>query len=203
MQKESKLILLVAIFVTSILVANTMASKLFVFGAGYVMTAGILAFPITFLITDIINEVWGKKTAQAVVTAGLFANILMVGFYQLGILLPAASFWPNQEAYATILGAVPRIVIASMIAYLISQSYDVWMFNYIKQVLPFGLWARNNVSTITAQVIDSAIFLVIAFWGVMPLEKLFSMFILYIVVKALIALMDTPFAYLGAWWARR
>lgn len=196
-----KLIILTGLFVGAILCANTLASKLFTIG-GLTMTAGIVAFPITFLITDIINEVWGKKRAQAVVITGFLANLMMVALYQLGMILPPAVFWPHQEAFHTILGAVPRIVGASMIAYLISQNWDVWVFAKIKEKLRFGLWLRNNLSTITAQIIDSVIFLGLAFGGVMPVGSLVTMFFTYVLVKAGIALLDTPLVYLGVAWAK-
>ncbi len=199
---QSKLILLVGMFVTAILVANTVASKLFMVGS-FVMTAGIIAYPITFLITDIVNEVWGKEVAQRVVMIGFAANILMVLLYQISVILPVGGVWEGQASFQAVLGAVPRIVLASMVAYLISQHWDVWVFNLVKEKLPYGLWLRNNVSTITSQAIDSAIFLAIAFGGTLPFDMLVGMFVSYIVVKWAIALLDTPFCYLGVAWARK
>jgi len=199
---NNKLLILTGIFVAVILIANTLASKLFEIG-GFVMTAGIIAFPITFMITDVINDVWGKQKAQLVVWVGFAANILMVVMYQVGVWLTPAGFWPGQEAFVSILGAVPRIVGASMVAYLISQTWDVWLFAKIKEQLPFGLWFRNNVSTFTSQAIDSAIFLGLAFWGVLPFSALVTMYFTYIVAKWLIALLDTPFVYLGVRWAQK
>ena len=200
MTKETKLILLTSLFIAAILAANTLASKLFVVG-GRVMTAGIIAFPITFMVTDIINDVWGRKTAQRVVLAGLAANLVMLLLYQLGNILPAAGFWPHQDAFSTILGAVPRIVLASMVAYLISQTWDVWVFDAVKRKFRHGLWLRNNLSTITSQAIDSAIFLTIAFIGTMPFQAMLSMYVTYLITKLMIALIDTPFVYLGVRWA--
>lgn len=190
------LLILSGLFIAAILSANTLASKLFDVG-GYVMTAGIIAFPITFLITDIVNELWGRKVAQNLVIAGFVANILMVGLYQLGVWLSPAGFWEGQEAFSLILGAVPRIVFSSMVAYLISQTWDVWVFDYIKRNVKVGLWFRNNISTITSQIIDSAIFLTLAFYGVMPMSSLITMFITYVIAKFIIALLDTPFVYFG------
>jgi uncharacterized integral membrane protein (TIGR00697 family) len=167
------------------------------------MTAGILSFPITFMITDVVGEVWGKKIAQQLVLVGFIANILMVGLYQLGILLTPAVFWGGQEAFKSILGSVPRIVGASLAAYAVSQTLDVWLFHKIKDSFKYGLWLRNNVGTIVSQAIDSAIFLLLAFVGTMAFSELVSMYIAYIIVKWIIALIDTPFVYLGVWWARR
>ena len=201
-RSTTKFLLLAAIFITALLMANVLASKLFT-AAGYTMTAGIIAFPITFLITDVINDVWGKRLAQKVVLVGFLTNVLMVALLQLGLILPSAVFWPNQESFDIVLGAVPRIVMASMVAYLISQSWDVWIFSKIKEKLHIGLWFRNNLSTFSSQVIDSAIFIFIAFSGVMPMSALAEMYVTYIIVKVLIALADTPFCYLGVRWLRR
>jgi len=198
-----KLIILTGLFTAAITCANTLAAKIFMVGS-VTMTAGILAYPITFLVTDIVGDVWGKRYAQVVVLTGLMANVVMVALYQIGILLPPASFWSSQTEFATILGAVPRIVLASMVAYLISQAWDVWVFHKIKELWgPHNLWLRNNASTFTSQIIDSAVFLALAFWGVMPSEVLWRMFIVYVLVKWAIALIDTPLCYLGVAWARR
>ena len=198
-EKNSKLILLVGVFIVAICSANTLASKLFEIGP-WVMTAGILAFPITFIVTDIINDVWGRKTAQWVVIVGFISNLIMVLLYQVGIWLNPAFFWEGQEAFQMILGAVPRIVGASMIAYLLSQTWDVYIFSKIKEKIPGKLWLRNNVSTFTSQAFDSAIFLGLAFGGVIPVPDLLQMYLAYIVVKWIIALIDTPLVYLGVRW---
>ena len=201
MARDHKLILLAGLFTASIVCANVLASKLFEVG-GFVMTAGILAFPLTFLVTDVINDVWGRATAQTVVWTGLAANLLMVLMFRVGIILPPAGFWGGQGAFESVLGAVPRIVLASMVAYLISQSWDVHIFDVIKRRLPTGLWLRNNLSTISSQIIDSAIFLALAFGGIMPIPDLVQMFFVYVVVKLAIALLDTPLVYLGVYWVR-
>ena len=196
------LMLLSGVFMAAILAANTLASKLFEVG-GFVMTAGIVAFPITFMVTDIVNEVWGRRVAQSMVLAGLLANVIMLALYRVGIALPAAGFWGGQEAFVSILGEVPRIVLASMTAYLISQTWDVWLFDTIKRKLSLGLWFRNNLSTATSQLIDSAVFLTIAFGGVMPASDLMVMFVTYVAVKFMIAIADTPLVYLGVALIRR
>lgn len=197
-----KYTILVALFMAAILVANTVATKLFDLG-GFVMTAGIIAYPITFAVTDIVDEVWGRRAAVGVVIAGLFANVVMLLLYQIAIYLPAAGFWEGQGAFDSILGGVPRIVLASMVAYLISQTTDVYVFQWIKQKLSFGLWLRNNVSTFLSQTIDSAVFLFIAFYGVMDGSHLFEMFVTYVAVKWIIALVDTPLVYLGVHWVQK
>lgn len=202
MQKYKKgdldlLMLMLGVYIAVLVCANVLASKLFVIGGKWVMTAGVIAYPITFLITDIVNEVWGKETANKFVGIGLVANILMVVLYTIGVWLPPAPIWGSQTAFQDVLGSVPRMVLASMAAYIASQTWDVWVFDYIKRKMRLGLWFRNNFSTITSQVIDSAIFMTIAFAGTMTAPELWIMFITYIVVKGIIALLDTPFCYIG------
>lgn len=181
--------------------ANVLASKLFFINGRWAMTAGVIAYPITFLMTDIVNEVWGKSVAQRFVAIGFLANLLMVGLFAIGVWLPPAPIWGSQAAFQDVLGSVPRMVLASMAAYIASQTWDVWISDYIKRKMRLGLWFRNNVSTITSQIIDSAISMTIAFVGTMTAPELWVMFITYMVVKGIIALLDTPLCYLGVKWA--
>lgn len=191
------IMVIMGIYISFLIVANVLASKLFFINGRWAMTAGVIAYPITFLMTDIVNEVWGKSVAQRFVAIGFLANLLMVGLFAIGVWLPPAPFWGSQAAFQDVLGSVPRMVLASMAAYIASQTWDVWIFNYIKRKMRLGLWFRNNVSTITSQIIDSAIFMTIAFVGTMTAPELWVMFITYMVVKGIIALLDTPLCYIG------
>lgn len=203
MTKRRKLIWLNGLFVMAILASSITASKLFgLFGSA--INAGVISFPISFLVTDIINEVWGKEEASNTVKIGFVANILFTLFIIISIKLPPFEHWALQEAYQSILSAVPRITAAGLISYAISQNIDVWIFDRIKQ--KHGkkhLWIRNNISTMTSQLVDSAVFNVLAFGGSMPVSDLVKMSIFYWIVKLIIAALDTPFAYLGVWWVNR
>lgn len=198
-----KLILLTGLFVTALIAANIIAAKLFVLGS-VVLTAGIITYPITFLLTDTISEVWGKKRATQVVWMGFLANIFMLGVLYIARILPPAPFWPHQEAFDLILGAVPRIVIASLVAYIVSQTHDVWLFHFWRHKTGGKhLWLRNNVSTMTSQLIDSVTFVTVAFYGSMPNDALVTMIITQYMVKLVIAVLDTPFCYMLVSWAKR
>jgi uncharacterized integral membrane protein (TIGR00697 family) len=198
-----KLILLTGLFVTALIAANIIAAKLFVLGSA-VLTVGIITYPITFLLTDTISEVWGKKRATQVVWMGFLANIFMLGVLYIARILPPAPFWPHQEAFDLILGAVPRIVIASLVAYIVSQTHDVWSFHFWRHKTGGKhLWLRNNVSTMTSQLIDSVIFVTVAFYGSMPNDALVTMIITQYMVKLVIAVLDTPFCYMLVSWAKR
>ena len=190
------LVVLATLFTTCLLVANTIAVKLIsVFG--WVVPAGVIAYPLTFLLTDVIAELYGRRTASRVVWAGFAANLLMVVLILGGKLLPAAEIWQSQPAYESILGMVPRIVLASMIAYLISQHHDIFAFHFWRQKTKGRfLWLRNNASTMVSQALDTGLFITIAFWGTVPTEVLTEMLLTQYVIKLIIAAGDTPFCYL-------
>lgn len=203
MTKTRKIILLNAVFIMATLASNIMAAKMTTV-AGISFPAGVFAFPISFLVTDVINEVWGKKEAGYTVKLGFAASIAFTLFTMLAVWLPAADFWPLQGEFATILAAVPRITIAGLTAFIFSQNTDLWIFDRLK-VLHKGkhLWIRNNVSTTTAQLVDSLIFIVIAFYGTMPIEALFAMVFSQWAIKLVLATLDTPFVYWGVKWAKK
>jgi uncharacterized integral membrane protein (TIGR00697 family) len=184
------------LFVTSILLSNIIATKIIVVG-GLILPAAIILYPLTFLFTDVVSEIEGKKNAHNLVMAGFYMSLAMVLILFVGKILPPAQFWNHQEAYNIILGSAPRIVAASMIAYVISQNHDVWAFHWWKhKTSGKHLWMRNNFSTIISQLIDSVLFIVIAFGGVYPMTTIGVMIFSQYLVKVGIALLDTPFCYL-------
>jgi uncharacterized integral membrane protein (TIGR00697 family) len=194
------LTLLACIFAGSLVLAAVMASKIIQVGP-IVVPAGVLAYCLTFLITDVISEVWGKEQAQTVVTGGFITLVLVFVLTSASIVWPPASFWPHQQAYKTILGSSARIMIASLTAYLFSQYHDVWAFHFWKRVTTDRfLWLRNNASTVVSQLLDSVVFITIAFYGSLPVMPLIlgQWF-----VKVGIALLDTPFVYLLVYVVRR
>lgn len=190
------LVVLATLFATCLLVANIIAVKLISIG-GWVVPAGVIAYPLTFLFTDVITELYGRRIASRVVWIGFGANILMVILVFGGRLLPPAPFWEGQPAYESILGMVPRIVLASMIAYLISQHHDVLAFHFWRQKTKARfLWLRNNASTMVSQALDTGLFITIAFWGIVPTGTLANMLLSQYIIKLAIAVCDTPFCYM-------
>jgi uncharacterized integral membrane protein (TIGR00697 family) len=190
------LVVLATLFATCLLVANILAVKLVSIG-GWVVPAGVIAYPLTFLFTDVITELYGRRIASRVVWLGFGANILMVILVFGGKLLPPAPFWEDQPAYESILGMIPRIVLASMIAYLISQHHDVFAFHFWREKTKGKfLWLRNNASTMVSQALDTGLFITIAFWGTVTTGVLVNMLITQYLIKLGIAALDTPFCYL-------
>ncbi|PKL01565.1 MAG: hypothetical protein CVV56_00860 [Tenericutes bacterium HGW-Tenericutes-1] len=165
---------------------------------GIEATLGNIMYGTIFLATDALSEKYGKKSAQKAVYLGFFTLAVSIIIMQI-----ALQFNPNQYDTAqphldAIFGFYLRVAGASLIAYLISQTLDVYIFNKIKDRLPDTkwLWVRNNVATIISQIFDTAIFVSIAFIGVMDSDILWQIFISTFVIKMMVALLDTPFVYL-------
>ncbi len=178
-----------------LVIANIFAPQIStVFG----ITTG-LALPLyaaIFLATDIVAEHWGKKEATKVVWLGLASQVCLVVFSQILLRADVTAFsQPLQAALQTLFAFTPRIVLGSVIAYIISQHFDVWAFHRLKHRFNSKhLWLRNNMSTVCSQLIDSTIFITIAFYGVLPVVP----FILSVwLLKTFVAVMDTPFIYLS------
>ena len=182
-------------FTTFLVVANIIATKIVTLG-GWEVSVSFIAYPLTFLVTDTISEVYGRRTVTVVVWTGFALSLLVVLLTYVGGIIPAASFWEGQGAYDEILGSVPRIVLASMIAYLISQNNDVLVFHLLKKVTKDKhLWLRNNGSTMISQALDSAVFVSIAFAGTVPGGVLWELIYVQYVIKLGIAVVDTPLVY--------
>ena len=186
--------LLNGIFITSLIVANILASKVVTIW-GFVLPAAVVAYPLTFLMTDVIGEIWGKEEANRTVRNGFICQVISLILISLAILLPVAPFADNQAEFQAILGQSFRVVFASMIGYLIAQCNDVFIFHKLKEKYNGKhKWLRNNASTLLSQLLDTAVFITIAFIGTVP--NIFTMILSQYVVKAFYALLDTPFFYL-------
>lgn len=190
------LISLAVIFTTLLLTANISAVKIIAIGSEGI-DAGIIAYPLTFLISDVISEVYGRKTTTKIIWLGFIANLLMISVIYVAGILPSATFWNDQQSYDQILGAVPRIVIASMVAYLVSQNHDVLAFEMWKKVTGGKfLWFRNNASTVVSQGIDTTIFILIAFVGIYSFDDILNMIWITYLIKIVVAIIDTPLVYI-------
>jgi len=189
---------LIALYVTLVIFANIAASKTIVFSLGFAelfAPATVLIFSVTFLLTDIVNERFGKKETQRMILIALVAQIALILFSYLVIKAQGAPFFEHQAAFEAILGSVPRIVLASLIAFYVSENIDAHLFEWLKR-LTHGkhLWMRNVFSSIPAMFIDSALFVTIAFYGVMPILPLI---IGQSIIKWLVGVIDIPFMYLS------
>lgn len=156
------------LFVATIMISNTVATKLFSLGP-LIFTGGVLIFPITYIFGDILTEVYGYSLSRKVIWTGFVALILMSLVYWIVGLLPPAPSWANQEAYISILGLVPRIVLASIIGYWAGSFSNSIVMAKMK-VLTKGkrLWTRTIGSTVVGEGVDTTLFVLIAFWGLLP-----------------------------------
>ena len=195
MQKTDKnLLILNGIFITSLLIANVVSAKIVTFG-GLVIPAAIVAYPLTFLMTDVIGEIWGKEQANQSVKLGFICQLISLVLIGLSIMLPVAPFADNQAEFKGIMAQSFRVVAASLIAYYCSRSSDVWVFHKRREKGTGNKWLRNNLSTMTSQIIDTAIFITIAFIGSVP--NIWVMIGSQYLIKCVYALLDTiPFYYL-------
>ncbi len=197
------LVIFSGIFGASIVFANIAAGIKLVDFFGFVVPAGTIAYSITFPITDIVDEVYGKRKAVYIVWAGLFAEIAMLVLIGAEALLPALE--PGMQAdYLRVFTPQVRIVLASIVAYLVSQHHDVWAFWKWREITRGKyLWIRNNASTMVSQFLDSAIFVFIVFYGIESMDILLNMIMSMWLFKVLIAALDTPFVYLGVSLVKR
>ncbi|NOZ80317.1 MAG: queuosine precursor transporter [DPANN group archaeon] len=212
---EKKTQVLAGLFITALIAANLLGTKITTLW-GISFSVGIFAYPVTFLITDIIEEVHGPERTKGVVLAGLLSLVFLFLLVILSTFLPPAARYPHNDAYLTVFSTSLRIIIASLVAFLFSQLHDLWSFAFWKRKTKGRfLWLRNNASTIVSQAIDTTLFMFIAFWHV-PVSFLgsvntpekftagfiWTLIIPYYLLKVLFALADTPFVYLGVWWLR-
>lgn len=184
-----------AVFVTCLIVANIIAVKLIdVFGL--ILPAAVIVFPISYIVGDVLTEVYGYAASRRVIWLGFFCNLIAVAAVWLGGLLPPASFWPGQDAYEAILGFAPRLLLASFIAYLIGEFANSLVLAKMK-VATNGrwLWLRTIGSTLVGQGLDSAIFISIAFAGVIPFDALTSAIVTQWLFKVAYEVMATPLTY--------
>jgi len=184
-----------ALFVTCLVTANTIATKLIAVG-GVVLTAGIVIFPLSYVLGDVLTEVWGYTAARRVIWLGFACNALMVAAIWVGAELPAAPFWKGQGAYEEILGQTPRILLASFVAYLAGEFANAFVLAKLK-ILTRGrwLWTRTIGSTLVGQGFDTVIFVTFAFVGTVPTGALGAIIVAQWAVKVAYEAAATPLTY--------
>ena len=185
----------------SVIVANIQVTKnvsLFALEA----TLGNIVYATGFLATDILSELYGKKESYKAVAIGFFSLLSMTALMQMALLFEPSASDIAQQSLSTIFSLMPRIALASLSAYLVSNLHDVWAFDLWRRLRPgrHTLWIRNNFSTIVSQLIDTVIFVAIAFWGVYPWQVLWQIALSTYLLKWVVAILDTPCIYLARSW---
>jgi queuosine precursor transporter len=172
---------------------------------GLTATLGNVMYGSAFLVTDILSEKYGKKEAQKAVWLGFFTLISLTIVMQLALLYQPHELDYAQQSLETIFGLLPRIAAGSLLAFIISQSLDVYLFHFIKNRFPKNsqLWIRNNISTMISQLVDTLIFTSVAFLGVFSMNEWWEIFFTTYILKWLVAVFDTPFVYIAKQFPKR
>ena len=218
---------LLASFVVVLVLTNIIGVKLFlafpetlpngIFGEAITLTTGLITYPITFLLTDIVCEVYGKRRANLMVVTGFVLSLVSLILVQISLILPGSPAWPAgspvyqsvdemQQAFESVFTLPGVLIFGSMTAYLAAQLLDVRLFHYWKRVTAGRhLWLRNNASTMTSQLVDTIIVNSIFLGFGLGLDWLIvaKIIIASYIFKLIIAALDTPFIYLGVWIVRR
>ena len=203
-------LILAALFIASLVTSNLIFQKFFYWETfnlyRFEISVGILPYPITFLITDVLSEIYGKKKANQVVIAGIFASFFSMLIILIADYAPAINSSPiDDKTFSTVFGLSPLAVLASMLAYLFAQFVDIRIFHYWKNLTNGKhLWLRNNFSTFLSQFIDTftVVFLLCSF-KVLPWNIFTSLLISGFLFKVIIAALDTPILYLIVFWFRK
>ena len=196
-------LLFTALFVTCLLVANIIAGKLIqVFGM--ILPAAVIVFPITYILGDVFTEVYGFGRARIVIWIGFGANLLMAGLFFLTIIMPYPDFWKDQTPYRLVLGTAPRVVVASIIAYMAGEFSNSFILSRLK-IYTQGkmLWVRTIGSTLAGEGVDTALFIAIAFSGSFPLSVLGELMLFQYLWKVGYEIVATPLTYCLVRWVKR
>jgi len=166
--------IITGVFTATLLISNTLDTKIFQFGS-LALPSGIILFPLAYLFGDILTEVYGYAASRKVIWTGFFSLLLMVVAYELGVRLPPAGFYKDQEAFRTVLAHVPRIVLASITAYFLGEFCNSYVLAKIKVKMEGrGIAWRFVASTIVGQAVDTSTFVLVAFLGTFPAKELLS-----------------------------
>lgn len=171
---------------------------------GLIATLGNIVYASVFFNTDVLSEIYGKEEARQAVWMGFFGLIAATIAMQFAIRFKPDVSDTMQPHLAAIFNFMPRIVFASLTAYLVSQHHDIWAFHFWKRKTKGKyLWIRNNASTMVSQLIDTTLFTFLAFWGIFSLNVFWEIFLTTYIFKWIIAALDTPFIYLARWIAKK
>ncbi len=209
-QAEFLYLVLAGIFIASLVSCNLIFQKFFTWSPfgwhTFEISVGILPYPITFLVTDLISEIYGLKRANRVVMAGLVASIFTLGVVSIADLAPATDWSPvSNGEFSKVFGLTSVSVGASMAAYLLAQLIDVRLFHFWKKVTNGKhLWIRNNFSTMTSQLVDTVVVVgLLCGIGAIEWDKFGALVFSGWLFKAIVAALDTPVLYVSTWAIRR
>lgn len=185
---------LTVLSVVALLVANIISAKQFLLPFGITMTGAVIVFPVTYILSDLFSEVYGYKWSRITCYLGFAMNIFMVLVFQAAIATPAPDYWTNQEAFQTVLGSTPRILIASLAAFVAGDFVNDRVFQKMKEKREGmkGFAGRAILSSFCGEIVDSTIFIPLAFIGQMPLTTMLIMGITQVCLKVAYEIVIVP-----------
>lgn len=191
MTKTELYAILSGVFTACLIVSNIIAGKTFDFFS-FVLPCGVIIFPIIYIVNDVLAEVYGYEKARNVILLGFFMNLLAVIAYNITIILPAPVFFENSEAFGIVLGSTLRLLVASFIAYLVGSLVNAKLMTYLKKWDEDKLFFRCIVSTLFGEGLDALIFIIIGFYGTMPVEALILMIVAQALFKTIYEIIVYP-----------
>jgi queuosine precursor transporter len=193
-----KLLVALSLYITSLVAANTLGLKVMPFLFDSHLSVGVFMFPVVFLMTDIVGEVYGKKVAKFFVLAGVLSTLLWIAYNFLSLMVPWSGDHWAEGSYETIFGLTARIAIASIVAFAVAEYQDVISFFFFKKAFAKGgFWLRSTLSNLWSQLLDTVLFMTIAFLGVYETPVLLSLILTWWLFKVAMGLLYTPLAYVG------
>mgnify|MGYP001426394774 CR=1 FL=1 len=209
LNKNNIYLILIGVFITSLIVSNLIFQKFFylnLFGVDFELSVGIIFYPVTFLVTDVVSEIFGKKKANNMVIIGIIASLFCLSIIYLANYLTATEWSPvDNETFNLVFGNTSLAVGASMFAYLCAQLIDIKIYHFWKGLTKGKfLWLRNNLSTIPSQFLDTFLILFLLCWGgAIEWERFTGLFFQGFLFKIIIAIIDTPIIYLCVFLLRK
>ena len=199
-----KILIALAIYLTSLFAANTLGLKIMPFLFGSHLSVAVFSFPVVFLMTDVVGEVYGKRIAKFFVLAGFLSTALFIAYSLVSLALPWSQDgeWA-KDGYNTIFGVSARIAVASLAAFLIAEYQDVISFFFLREKMGVKFfWLRSFLSNLWSQLLDTVIFMVIAFAGIYQTPVLISIIVTWWLYKVAMGMLYTPLSYLGIMFLR-
>jgi uncharacterized integral membrane protein (TIGR00697 family) len=198
------ILIALAIYITSLIAANTLGIKIMPMPLGLHLSVGVFMFPVVFIMTDVIGEIYGKQMAKYFVYAGILSTALFLAYNLISVATPwaAEGAWA-QSSYDTIFGVSARFSIASLIAYAVGEYQDVLSFFFVKARIGKWFWLRSTLSNVWSQLFDTVLFMTIALYGVYPTPVLLKLMVSWWLFKIAMGILYTPLSYLGLYILRK
>ncbi len=199
MKFTKKIALALGFYVTALIASNTLGVKLMPLPWGMHLSVAIFTFPFVFMMTDVIGELYGKKMAKMFVWSGFFSLLLFIVFTSLAVIMPASDDFQFVGSFSDVFGLSLRFTIASIVAFILGEYQDVISFFFFKKLTKPGkmFWLRSNLSNLWSQFVDTTVWTLIAFLGVIPLPAIVGIIIPWWLFKFIAGFLATPISYLG------